>query len=161
MTEGTKTQIRIHIGHRPSGISFLESVFNVLIGFDSGQEGKDAGLARHWWHGVHRQTRPQGARRERGRSGDGAAVSEGLAVEPDRELRWVSKMAGVTISERVFRLSPEAAGTSLVQSQTYRGLGGQRGGRLTLTAISRIESAFEAINQAMKQRAETRQRSSG
>jgi hypothetical protein len=83
------------------------------------------------------------------------------AVEPDRELRWVSKMAGVTISERVFALSPDAAGTSLVQSQTYRGLGGQRGGRLTLTAISRIESAFEAINQAIKQQAETRQRSSG
>jgi hypothetical protein len=83
------------------------------------------------------------------------------AVEPDRELRWVSKMAGVTISERVFRLSPGADGTSLVQSQTYRGLGGQRGGRLTLTALSRIESAFEAINQAIKQQAETRQRSSG
>jgi hypothetical protein len=82
-------------------------------------------------------------------------------VEPDRELRWVSKMAGVTISERVFALSPDGAGTLLMQSQTYRGLGGQRGGRLTLTAISRIENAFEAINQAIKQQAETRQRSSG
>jgi hypothetical protein len=82
-------------------------------------------------------------------------------VEPDRELRWVSKLAGMTISERVFALSPDGAGTLLMQSQTYRGLGGQRGGRLTLTAISRIENAFEAINQAIKQQAETRQRSSG
>jgi hypothetical protein len=83
------------------------------------------------------------------------------AVEPDRELRWVSKMAGVTISERVFALSPAAAGTVLVQSQTYRGLGGQRGGRLTLTALSRIQDAFEAINEAIKKQAETRQRASG
>jgi hypothetical protein len=83
------------------------------------------------------------------------------AVEPDRELRWVSKLAGMTISERVFALSPEAAGTLLVQSQTYRGLGGQRGGRLTLTALTRAQGAFEAINQAIKQQAETRQRSSG
>ena len=48
-----------------------------------------------------------------------------------------------------------------MQSQTYRGLGGQRGGRLTLTAISRIQDAFEAINQAIKKQAETRQRASG
>jgi hypothetical protein len=82
-------------------------------------------------------------------------------VEPGRELRWVSKLAGMTISERVFALSPDAAGTLLVQSQTYRGLGGQRGGRLTLTALTRIQSAFEAINQAIKQQAEARQRSSG
>jgi hypothetical protein len=83
------------------------------------------------------------------------------AAEPDRELRWVSKMAGMTISERVFALSPDAAGTVLVQSQTYRGLGGQRGGRLTLTALSRIQDAFEAINEAIKKQAETRQRASG
>jgi hypothetical protein len=82
-------------------------------------------------------------------------------VEPSRELRWVSKLAGMTISERVFALNPDAAGTLLVQSQTYRGLGGQRGGRLTLTALTRIQSAFEAINQAIKQQAEARQRSSG
>jgi hypothetical protein len=67
----------------------------------------------------------------------------------------------VTISERVFRLSPGVDGTSLVQSQTYRGLGGSRGGRLTLTAISRIQEAFVAINEAIKQQAEARQRASG
>ena len=83
------------------------------------------------------------------------------AVEPGTELRWVSTLGGVTISERVFRLSPAADGTSLVQSQTYRGLGGRRGGRLTLTAIDRIRDAFEAINQAIKQQAEARQRDLG
>ena len=83
------------------------------------------------------------------------------AAEPGRELRWVSRLAGMTISERVFALSPDAAGTVLVQSQTYRGLGGQRGGRLTLTSLSRIRGAFEAINQAIKSEAEARQRASG
>jgi hypothetical protein len=82
-------------------------------------------------------------------------------VEPGRELRWVSKLAGMTISERVFRLSPAADGTALVQSGTYRGIGGSRGGRLTTTAITRIRDAFEAINQAAKQQAEARQRDLG
>ena len=79
-----------------------------------------------------------------------------LTAEPDTELRWTSKMLGLPISERIFRLSPAAGGTSLVQSQTYRGLGGSRGGRLTFTALDRIRSAFEAINQAIKQQAEAR-----
>jgi hypothetical protein len=82
-------------------------------------------------------------------------------AEPGRELRWVSKLAGMTISERVFALSPDAGSTMLVQSQTYRGLGGNRGGRLTLTALARAQAAFEAINQAIKKEAETRQRASG
>jgi hypothetical protein len=83
-------------------------------------------------------------------------------AEPDSELRWCSKLAGMTISERVFRLSPEADGTVLEQSETYRGLGGNRGGgRLAQTAITRIQDAFVAINQAIKKEAETRQRASG
>ena len=99
---------------------------------------------------------PPGERPEHDRQGQGAAV-----VEPDTELRWVSKLAGLTISERVFRLSRAAGGTSLVQSQTYRGLGGSRGSRLTFTAIDRIRTAFEAINEAVKQQAEARQRDLG
>src|ERR1700761_2555631 len=34
-------------------------------------------------------------------------------AEPETELQWVSKMAGVTISKRVFLLSPAAGGTLL------------------------------------------------
>ncbi len=84
------------------------------------------------------------------------------AAEPDTELRWCSKLAGMTISERVFRLSPEAGGTVLEQSGTYRGLGGNHGGgRLAANSITRIEDAFAAINQAIKSEAETRQRASG
>ena len=39
-----------------------------------------------------------------------------LTVEPDAELRWVSKLLGRTISERTFQLSSTADGTSLVQA---------------------------------------------
>jgi hypothetical protein len=76
-----------------------------------------------------------------------------LTAEPDTELRWVSKMAGVTISERIFQLSPAAGGTSLVQAASYRGLGRSRS-RAMIKTVSRIEGGFEAINQAIKQRAE-------
>jgi len=65
------------------------------------------------------------------------------------------------VLDKSFALSPDAAGTMLVQSQTYRGLGGNRGGRLTLASLSRIQGAFEAINQAIKKEAEARQRASG
>ena len=41
-----------------------------------------------------------------------------LTAEPDTELRWVSKLLGLTISTRVFRLSPTAGGTSLMQAGT-------------------------------------------
>ena len=76
-----------------------------------------------------------------------------LAAEPDTELRWVSRLLGLTISERIFRLSPAAGGTSLMQAATYRGLGRDRG-RAMIKTISRIEGGFEAINRAIKQRAE-------
>ena len=79
-----------------------------------------------------------------------------LTAEPGTELRWVSKLLGITISERSFLLSPVDGGTSLVQEETYRGLGrlGGRGGRSTAALIDRIRGTFEAINQAIKQQAE-------
>jgi hypothetical protein len=83
-----------------------------------------------------------------------------LAAEPDTELRWESKLLGLTISERIFRLSPAAGGTSLVQAATYRGLGGGRG-RAMIKTVTRIQDSFAAINQAIKQQAEARQRAPG
>jgi hypothetical protein len=47
-----------------------------------------------------------------------------LTVEPGSELRWASKILGVTISKRSFLLSPAGPGTLLVQASTYRRLGG-------------------------------------
>ena len=83
-----------------------------------------------------------------------------LTAEPNTELRWVSKLAGVTISERFFQLSPAAGGTSLVQAASYRGLG-RSGNRTMNKTVTRIEDSFAAINQAIKQQAEARQRAPG
>jgi hypothetical protein len=83
-----------------------------------------------------------------------------LTVEPDTELRWVSKLLGLTISKRAFRLSRTADGTSLVQTGTYRGLGGGRGRAIT-KVIGRVQDTFTAINEAIKQQAEARQGASG
>jgi hypothetical protein len=80
-----------------------------------------------------------------------------LTAEPAAELRWVSSVLGVMRSERSFTLSPAGGGTRLVQAGTYRGLFA----RFPAKTISRIEGGFEAINQAIKQQAEARQRASG
>ena len=51
-----------------------------------------------------------------------------------------------------FILSPTSGGTQLVQTQTYRGLFT----RFPPKTITRIQASFEAINQAVRQRAEDR-----
>ena len=76
-------------------------------------------------------------------------------AEPGTELRWVSRLLGLQISDRRFLLSPSSEGTLLVQAGTYRGLGGSRG-RGTVKSVSRIQDAFAAINQAIKRQAEAR-----
>ena len=83
-----------------------------------------------------------------------------LTAEPDTELRWTSKMLGLPISERIFRLSPTGDGTSVEQAGTYRGLGASRA-RNTVKTIERIQDTYAAINQAIKQPAEARQRAAG
>jgi hypothetical protein len=66
------------------------------------------------------------------------------------ELRWVSSVLGLMRSERSFTLSPAGGGTRLVQAGTYRGLYA----RFPAKTLTRIQDGFEAINQAIKQRAE-------
>jgi len=73
-----------------------------------------------------------------------------LTAEPTTELRWVSSVLGLMTSEHSFILSPTSGGTQLVQTHDYRGLFT----RFPPKTISRIQASFEAINQAMKQRAE-------
>ena len=82
-----------------------------------------------------------------------------LTADPGTELRWVSRPLGMTISKRVFRLSPTADGTLLVQTGTYRGLGGGRG-RVRIKVLDRVQNTYTAINEAIKQKAEARQRAS-
>jgi hypothetical protein len=83
-----------------------------------------------------------------------------LTVEPGSELRWVSKLLGVTISKRRFLLRPSGGGTLLVQAGTYRGLGGSRGyvgSRRIVNVLGSIQGTFVAINEAIKRQAEARQ----
>jgi hypothetical protein len=73
-----------------------------------------------------------------------------LTAEPATELRWVSSVLGLMTSKRSFRLSPANGGTRLMQTQTYRGLFT----RFPPKTVIRIQTSFDAINQAIKQRAE-------
>jgi hypothetical protein len=73
-----------------------------------------------------------------------------LTAEPASELRWASSVLGLMTSEHSFILSPTGSGTQLVQTQTYRGMFT----RFPPKTISRIQASFEAINQAIRQRAE-------
>jgi hypothetical protein len=73
-----------------------------------------------------------------------------LAAEPATELRWASSVLGLMRSEHSFLLSRTSGGTRLEQTQTYRGMYT----RFPPRTINRIQASFEAINQAMKQRAE-------
>ncbi len=75
-----------------------------------------------------------------------------LTAEPPTELRWGSSVLGIMNSEHSFILSPTSGGTQLVQIQTYRGWFT----RFPPKTIRRIQASFEAINQAIKQRAEDR-----
>jgi hypothetical protein len=79
-----------------------------------------------------------------------------LAAEPPSQLRWVSNI-GVYRSDRRFLLSPGEGGTLLTQTETYRGILV----RFPAKTIARIQDTFAAINQAIKQQAEARQRASG
>ena len=73
-------------------------------------------------------------------------------VTADRatELRWASNVVGLMHSERSFILSPADGGTWLMQTGSYRGLFTH----FPPKTISRIQVSFEAINEAIKQRAE-------
>ena len=75
-----------------------------------------------------------------------------LSAEPATELRWASSVLGIMNSEHSFILSPTSDGTQLVQTQTYRGLFT----RFPPKTVSRIQASFEAINEAIRQRAEDR-----
>jgi hypothetical protein len=83
-----------------------------------------------------------------------------LAVEPDTELAWASKLLGVTTIVRRFLLRPADGGTELTQAGIYRGLGGSRGpggARGALKTVANIRGSYMAINEAIKKQAEARQ----
>ena len=73
-----------------------------------------------------------------------------LTADPGAQLRWVSSLPGIITGEHNFALTPADGGTRLVQTETYRGLLA----RMSAKSISRTKASFEALNQAIKQRAE-------
>jgi len=77
-----------------------------------------------------------------------------LAVQPGRELRWLGHfiVPGLLDGEHSFRLEPTAAGCRLHQDETFRGL---LVGLLS-GALENTSRGFEAMNVALKQRAEQR-----
>ncbi len=75
-----------------------------------------------------------------------------VAAESATELRWTSSVLGFSNSNRSFTLSPASGGTRLRQTGIYQGLFT----RFPPKTINRIQVSFEAINEAIKERASPR-----
>jgi hypothetical protein len=71
-----------------------------------------------------------------------------VAADPGAELRWASALPGLMSGEHSFVLTPLDGGTRLAQTEIY-------GGLLAATvSVPRTETIFQAMNDALKQRAE-------
>jgi hypothetical protein len=75
-----------------------------------------------------------------------------IVAEPGVELRWASSLPGIIGGEHSFALSAVDGGTRLVQSESFRGLLVPFSGK----TLASTEAAFQALNQALKERAEAR-----
>jgi hypothetical protein len=72
-----------------------------------------------------------------------------VAADPGAELRWASSVPGIMTGEHSFVLTPLDGGTRLAQTEIY-------GGLLAATvSVPRTETSFQALNEALRQRAET------
>lgn len=74
-------------------------------------------------------------------------------TEPGTELRWVSSLPGIMTGERSFTLTLADGGARLVPTETYRGLLA----RLAAMTVGRTRASFQALNEAIMQRAENDQ----
>jgi hypothetical protein len=75
-----------------------------------------------------------------------------LRVEPQQELRWRGRLLfrGLFEGEHVFRLVPEGERTRLIHEEMFQGL------LLRVMDIETFRPSFEALNAALKARAEAR-----
>ena len=78
-----------------------------------------------------------------------------LAVQPNIELRWLGRLVlpGLFDGEHYFLLDPTPEGTRFTHGENFSGL---LVGVMGAKAFARIERGFEAMNQALKARAEER-----
>lgn len=74
------------------------------------------------------------------------------AATAGTELGWAARLPGIMSGEHRFTLRPGNGGTLVVQSETFRGLLVPFSGK----ALDRAETSFQALNAALKARAETR-----
>jgi hypothetical protein len=74
-----------------------------------------------------------------------------VAAEPGVELRWAASLPGIMRGEHSFSLSLVSGGTRLVQSENFRGLLVPFSGK----TFASTEASFQALNEALKKRAET------
>jgi hypothetical protein len=72
-----------------------------------------------------------------------------VAADPGAELRWTSALPGLMSGEHSFVLTPLNGGTRLAQTEIYGGL------LAAMVSVPRTETLFQAMNDALKQRAET------
>lgn len=74
-----------------------------------------------------------------------------LTVRPERELRWLGRLFLPRIfdGEHYFLLEPGEGGTRLIHGETFRGIA------LWVMDVERFRADFEAMNAALKQRAES------
>ncbi|MGD0555599.1 MAG: SRPBCC domain-containing protein [Streptosporangiaceae bacterium] len=73
-------------------------------------------------------------------------------ADPGAELRWVASLPGIISGEHHFTLTAADGGTRLEQGETYRGLLAAFSGK----TFARAEASFQALNEALKKRAEGR-----
>ena len=73
-----------------------------------------------------------------------------LKVEPERELRWLGRLFLPRIfdGEHYFLLQAQDGGTRLIHGERFRGIG------LWFIGVEQFRADFEAMNQALKARAE-------
>ncbi len=78
-----------------------------------------------------------------------------LSVQPERELRWKGRLIlpGLFDGEHSFHLHPIEAGTRLVHREAFSGLLVRV---MPASSFVNIEAGFDAMNQALKRRAESR-----
>ena len=76
-----------------------------------------------------------------------------LAVEPERELRWKGRLLfpGLFDGEHRFRITPNNGGVRFRQSETFTGL---FVALMPTSVWTQTKTGFEAMNEALKQRAE-------
>ncbi len=77
-----------------------------------------------------------------------------LAAQPARELRWKGRLLlpGIFDGEHFFRMEPSGNATRFVHGEKFSGL---LVGVMGASSFNQIESGFRAMNEAIKERAES------